>query len=109
WVQKGRETAVRSPVRFQRWLSQLCNRTFTGAPRLHNELLNRQNLSSAAAAARRNLLASMVTGAAVPRLGIDGTPPEASMYESMLRAGGFHKARQGTLGFGSPSDDWKPA
>jgi len=108
WVQKGRERAVRSPVGFQRWLSQLCNRAFTGTPRLHNELLNRHNLSSAAAAARRNLLACMVTSPAVPRLGIHGTPPEASMYESMLRAGGFHRARQGTLGFGSPLDDWKP-
>jgi hypothetical protein len=108
WIQKGRERLVHSPLAFQRWLSQLCNRAFPGAPRLHNELLNRQNLSSAAAAARRNLLACMVTGASVPRLGIDGTPPEASMYESMLRAGGFHRVRKGIMGLGSPLGDWKP-
>jgi len=109
WVHRGKERTVRSPIAFQRWLSHLCNKTFTHAPHLQNELLNRQTLSSAAAAARRNLLASMVTRAAVPRLGIEGTPPEASMYESMLRAGGFHKIRRRTLGFGSPIDDWKPA
>jgi hypothetical protein len=27
----------------------------------------------------------------------------------MLRAGGFHRVRNGALGFGSPSDNWRPA
>jgi len=31
------------------------------------------------------------------------------MYESMLKAGGFHRTRNHVLGFGRPTDEWKPA
>jgi len=51
----------------------------------------------------------MLSHATVARLGIEGTPPEASMYESMLKAGGFHKTRSHIVGFGRPHDEWKPA
>ncbi len=109
WVHEGRQKTVKSPIGFQRWLSHLCNKAFNRAPRLNNELLNRQNLSSAAAAARRTLLARMLSHAAIARIGIEGTPPEASMYESLLKAGGFHRTRNHVLGFGRPNDEWKPA
>jgi len=109
WIHQGQQKAVRSPVAFQRWLSHLCSKAFNRGPRLHNELLNRQSLSSAASAARRTLLARMLSHAMVARLGIEGTPPEASMYESMLKAGGFHKTRSHMVGFGRPHDEWKPA
>ncbi len=109
WIHQGQQKTVKSPIAFQRWLSHLCNKAFSQAPRLHNELLNRQNLSSAAAAARRTLLARMLSHATLPRIGIEGTPPEASMYESLLKAGGFHRTRDYVLGFGRPNDEWKPA
>jgi len=109
WIHRGQQKAVTSPIAFQRWLSHLCSKAFNRAPRLYNELLNRQNLSSAASAARRTLLARMLSHPTVARLGIEGTPPEASMYESMLKAGGFHRTRSHVLGFGRPNDDWKAA
>jgi len=31
------------------------------------------------------------------------------MYESMLKAGSFHRTRSHVLGFGRPNDEWKPA
>ena len=109
WVADGDEHDLRSARQFQRWLSTRCEQEFPKAPTLHNELLNRRQLSSAAAAARRNLLQRMVERSHEERLGIEGTPPEASMYEAMLRRGGFHRLRGKAWSLGRPADDWRPA
>lgn len=107
WVFEGEVQDLSSALQFQRWISARCEETFPKAPRLHNELLNRQSLSSAATAARRNLLERMVEAPTVERLGIEGTPAEASMYESMLRVGGFHRKRNGTWEIGRPKGEWR--
>jgi hypothetical protein len=108
WVQGGMLHAPQRAQEFLRWLSSLCDAVYSQAPPLHNELLNRDNLSSSATAARRNLLAVMVTGATQHRLGIEGTPAEVSMYEALLAAGGFHSERDGQWSFGAPCQDWQP-
>ena len=109
WVADGEDHDVRSARQFQRWISKRCEAEFSKAPTLRNELINRRQLSSAAAAARRNLLERMVERSHEERLGIEGTPPEASMYEAMLRRGGFHQKRRGSWSLGRPAGDWRPA
>ena len=109
WVAGGVDQDVGSAREFHRWISERCEETFPSAPTLHNELLNRRYLSSAAAAARRNLLQRMVEKSHEERLGIEGTPPEASMYEAMLRRGGFHRKRRKTWCLDRPADEWRPA
>ncbi len=86
-------------------LSAACDEAFSAGPRLRNELLNRQSLSSSAAAARRALLDAMITAGDRPRLGIEGSPPEWSMYASLLAEGGIHRDRAGIWGFGPPPPD----
>lgn len=83
-------------------LSTVCDETYADAPRVRNELLNRRALSSAAAAARRALLDAMITAGDRERLGLEGAPPEWSMYASLLAAGGIHRERAGRWGFGPP-------
>ena len=63
-------------------LSDVCDELYPEAPRILNELLNRQILSSAAAAARQRLIERIFSAADQPCLGIpDGkSPPEKSMY-----------------------------
>lgn len=107
WLYRGEARRINSPREFQRWISDCCDVHYSAAPPLHNELLNRNHLSSAASAARRTLLEHMIVHEQQERLGIEGTPPEASMYESMLRLGGFHRVRQGVLGLGPPKGEWK--
>ncbi|MYA34770.1 MAG: hypothetical protein F4164_04680 [Gemmatimonadales bacterium] len=109
WVADGEVHDLDSARGFHRWISRRCEEAFPSAPTLHNELLNRRHLSSAAAAARRNLLERMVERSHEERLGIEGTPPEASMYEAMLRRGGFHRTRGKTWCLGRPADEWRPA
>jgi hypothetical protein len=90
WFYHGAEQAVDRPVEVSHLLSYVCDKLFNESPRIRNELIVRRSLSSASAAARRNLVEAMLTRAAQPTLGIEGYPPERSMYESVLRATGIH-------------------
>lgn len=108
WVQDGQIHSLSSALDFQRWLSSLCDSVFEKAPGLHNELLNRENISSAAAAGRRLLIEAMVENETQPKLGIIGTPSEYSMYRSLLETGGFHRPEDGVWHFTAPSPEWQP-
>lgn len=90
-----------------RLLSKLCDEVYHAAPRIRNELVNRRALSSQGAAARRELLALMVTKAQLPQLGIEKAPPHLSMYRSILQAGRLHVVSKDsqTWHFVAPSED----
>jgi hypothetical protein len=95
------------PVTKDGSLSDLATRTFNdsyvAAPCVHNELLNRGVLSSAAAAARRELLERMLLNASEDNLGIEGHPPELSMYLSVLDATKLHRSIKGQLQIAAPT------
>lgn len=106
WIYAGNEQPDRTSREFLHWLSDICGSVFKSAPTFKNELLNRQQLSSAAAAARRNLLECLLEKHQTARLGIEGFPPEYSMYESLLHEGGFHIQRQGQWQVLPPRGEW---
>lgn len=103
WCSNGERLSVSADDQLARQLSRICDAVYSAAPHVHNELLNRNELSSAAAAARRTLMTAMVENADRPRLGIEGFPPEYSMYRSVLEV---HQVHQGSgddgWGFVSP-------
>ena len=72
-------------------LSEICETLYSASPHLWNELLNRRELTSQAAAARRTLIEGILNRAEQPLLGIQKFPPERSMYESLLLRGGLHQ------------------
>jgi hypothetical protein len=78
---------------------------FSKTPRILNELVNRRELSSAAAAGRRTLIEKMITQENVAKLGIEGFPPEKSMYLSVLNDPGIHIEREEGWAFGPPKAD----
>ncbi len=75
-------------------LSNICDKLYPSAPKIHNELVNRHELSSAAAAARLRLIERLLRQSAEPYLGMDSAnkPPEMSMYLSVLQAAGLHRS-----------------
>lgn len=89
WYQ-GKSQEIKALVPF---FSEMADNTYPQSPRLRNELINRRALSSAAAAARRNLIEAMLNpkSVALPHLDITGFPPERSMYECLLGATGLHR------------------
>lgn len=110
WIHDGEEWERLNAVSLQRRLSSLCEQRYNLAPLLRNELINRQSVSSATSAARRTLLEQVLAFEAKERLGIEGNPPEASIYASMLQASGIHALRDGDWSIGRPTHrDWQPA
>lgn len=103
WLHCGLRKQVGTQRSLSNLLSELCDAVYPHTPRLHNELLNRRSLSSAAAAARRNLIDAMITRGNEERLGITGAPPEFSMYVSLLAATGVHRKEEIGYAFGEPS------
>lgn len=94
-------------------LSNICDRAYDQAPVLKNELINRTRLSTAAASARTRLLDRMLTSTDLPDLGMDGAPPERTIYLSLFHASGIHREdARGKYRFQAPpSDDphrWGP-
>lgn len=106
WFHEGEElTDLSYPGRLQSRLSQICADVFHASPPLHNELLNRRRLSSAAARARRELIERIIQSPQEKNLGIHGCPPYFAMYRSLLKAGGFHDSP----GLGPPTHpEWGP-
>ena len=95
-------------------LSDLCDRVHDRAPILKNELINRLKLSSAVASARMRLLDRMLSKSAEPELGMEGAPPERTIYRSMLSLSGMHReVSPGRFAFAPPAADapgnWRPA
>ncbi len=104
WFHRG--TTLQTSSDLSHVLSTICDALYPSTPCLRNELINRRTLSSQGAAARRNLIEAMLTRAEQPTLGIEGYPPERSMYESLLKAGGLHRpTADGTWTFVPPPED----
>lgn len=94
WFHAGRAIQPQAHQGLNHLLSSICDDLYAQTPRLWNELINRRALSSQAAAARRNLIEGLLQRVNQENLGIEAYPPERSMYESLLRAGGLHQANE---------------
>jgi hypothetical protein len=96
WFYKGKPVKdLGNDGSLQSYLSKLCDSLFRFAPHVHNELVNRNALSSAAAAARQRLFELMLNHGDDPHLGLpqDKAPPERSLYLSVLKESGLHAQR----------------
>ncbi len=108
WFYAGAKQDFLAPSDVSQLLSNVCDRIYDKSPRIRNELVVRRSLSSAAAAARRNLMQAMMENADQPLLGIEGYPPARSIYASVLHATGIHRPQKdGTWGFTSPTRSGK--
>jgi hypothetical protein len=88
-------------------LSEVCNELYPSAPLITNELLNRNALSSAAAAARMRLIEGLFNAGDRPFLGLspDKAPPEKSMYLSILKKGAVHVETDGQFEIVEPAEE----
>ena len=104
WWHCGRLVELPLRGKLSALLSDISDELYCDAPRIHNELLNRRALSSAASAARLRLVERMFASADAPSLGIDQdkAPPEKSMYLSVLSAGKVHREEMGQLVLAEP-------
>ncbi|MDX2229695.1 MAG: hypothetical protein NW220_08660 [Leptolyngbyaceae cyanobacterium bins.349] len=104
WI-AGQLQPIHSPREFQAALSDLCDRTYAQGLVLDNELINRRELTSQGAKARRELIEAMLERGSQARLGFEGYGPEVAMYGSVLEATQIHRQENGVWGFCPPSAD----
>jgi hypothetical protein len=92
WFHSGTERKLSTAKALVGFLSDVCDQLYSQAPRIHNEIVNRRSLSSAAASARMRLIERMFSSSEQPLLGMDKTkrPPEMSIYLSLLRQANLH-------------------
>jgi hypothetical protein len=92
WFSAGRQIHAPGRGGLSALLSSICDDLYPDAPLITNELLNRNTLSSAAAAARMRLIEGLFVASDKPLLGMDAakSPPEKSMYLSVLQKGAVH-------------------
>jgi hypothetical protein len=95
WYRSGNEEPLISARALNEFLSTVCDDLFKDAPKINNEIINRRELSSSAAAAQGNLIDGMIARGDVEELGIQLNPPERSIYLSVLQALGLHAQRDG--------------
>lgn len=104
WFLRGRQLRIRDGRDLLSQLSQIVDEVYSLSPRINNELVNRRNLSSAAAGGRMRLIERMFTHASNPLLGMnpDKAPPEMSMYLSVLAETGLHRKTDGLWQIAEP-------
>ena len=90
WFHGQRQLDVADRRSLQHALSVLMDGVYAQSPRIRNELVNRNRLSSQAAAGRNKLFRHMLEGEHLPELGIQKYPPERAVYRSVLQAGNLH-------------------
>ena len=93
-------------------LSATAERAYPSTPMVRNEMINRTELTSQGAKARRVLLEAMIEQGAESDLGLEGYGPEMAMYQAVLKHTGLHgrDTRNEVMTFRSPVDEsLKPA
>lgn len=88
-------------------LSEAADLSYPQAVPIRNETLNRVELSSQGAKARRQLLLAMLDHEGAEGLGLEGHGPEVAMYVALLREPGIHRldTRSGAWALRPPTDD----
>ena len=103
WYHKGRrKRQIASRRTLNEYLSRICKSVYPKTPILRNELINRRQISSQAASARRQLIEAMLDSQGQERLDIKGYPPEMSIYLSLLFNTRIHRRVSGVWGFHPP-------
>lgn len=77
-------------------LSEAADIAYTRTVAIRNETLNRVEITSIGAKARRLLILAMLKNETVAQLGLEGNGPEVAMYRAVLEATGIHSLNDKT-------------
>ena len=91
WYFEGRKfsSQPKNSREIQKQLSRIFARYYCSSPTLRNELINRNYISSTSSAARRKLVGRILSSDSSVAFEINGFPPEACIFQSLLVNGGF--------------------
>ncbi|NES19184.1 MAG: hypothetical protein F6K41_09695 [Symploca sp. SIO3E6] len=104
WIQ-GQQAIINNSTELNGKLSEVCDKVYHKTPILWNELINRRELTSQGAKARRELIEAMLEHSDEERLGLKGHGPDVAIYYSLLSETEIHRQEEETLGFYPPQKD----
>ena len=105
WYWRNERLQVPDQRAFQCVLSDVMDAIYDKTPVILNELVNRERLSSQAAAARNKLFLHMLDQHDRPGLDIQKYPPERAIYRSVFERGQLHVEAESEWGFVRPDDE----
>ncbi|QEP42419.1 hypothetical protein D5085_04250 [Ectothiorhodospiraceae bacterium BW-2] len=104
WFYRGRaQLDITDRRQLQHYLSQWMAACYPQSPKIDNELINRDKLSTSANTGRKKLIKAMLEAADQPDLGIQKYPAEKSLYRSLLLESGLHQCLDGRYQFALPT------
>ena len=104
WYQIGAVVEGKVGALLSALASNIAERTFRDTPHIFSELINREDLSSNSVKARKDLMYRMASHGHLERLGYEGFPADAGLYQTILHEPGLHRPREkGTWSFGEPN------
>jgi hypothetical protein len=100
WFFNGEQVIILTRTSLNTLLSEVCNKIYHKTPRLKNELINKEFLSTPINIARRNLFRQILSSETEENLGYnnDKFPPDKAIYLSLLQTTQIHK-RNHKLGY----------
>ena len=102
WYWRSKPLSIADRRMLQHAFSDVMDDVYADAPLIRNELINRDRLSSQAAAARNKLFQHMLVKQTKPGLDIQKYPPERAIYRSVLEAGCLHAETDAGWAFVEP-------
>ena len=101
---QGKKLDVNSNRRLQEKLSEIFDNLYANSPKIFNELINRNSLSSQGASARVKLLKRMLEHKNESDLGFEAElfPPEKSVYNALFKNHDLHGESENTYNFKLP-------
>jgi len=90
WIYQGELFYPENNRSIQDKLSYICDKIFSSALPIRNELINRHKPSPSAVKGLKMLLEAMLNQENAERLNIEKYPPEYGMYTSILQSPGIH-------------------
>jgi len=104
WIE-GKQETIRNITEFNSHLSAVCDRIYHKSPKIWNELINRRQLTSQGAKARRQLIEALIEKSGVEKLGLEGYGPEVTMYHSLLGETRIHRKEDGYWDIYPPKEE----
>lgn len=107
WVYRGCEVAIDSKTGFNKLLSHICDEVYHLTPVYINEMVNKHKPSGAMSLARVNYLTHLLENSAERNLGFDDSmfKPEKTIYLTLLKNTGIHRAFLGAYELGAPREE----
>ena len=95
WFYEGSELQVKNAYDLRNELSKIMQRIFCYTPKINNEMIVRHKPTPTLVNSRKKLLLGILERSSQEMLGIEGNPPEASMFRTILFHTGLYYTDKG--------------